>query len=353
VKKVRVGMIGAGRITDLHYPAYKNFDLAELVTVCAHTEETAKARAAEWGARKWTSDYRTVLADPEIDMVEINTPHHLHYPMVLEAAAAGKHIQLQKPMGMNIRECDEMIAATRKAGVKFKVIENFVFYPPYRKAKELIDAGEIGEVRSIRIRLGTAGTGGWYVPLNTWLWRLAETDVGGGPTIFDDGYHKFSIGLFYGGPVDRVFAWIDRSFALIDSPAIVSWRARNGVVGCIDATFSPHLNCKAKYYSADERVEITGARGVIWITRCTGQLLDEASVVLYRDGVKTCFEQMRADWVDSFIDSTRHFIGCILHDTEPFLTGEQAKAVQQFCFAAIRSAKERREVSPEEITGEQ
>jgi predicted dehydrogenase len=58
---------------------------------------------------------------------------------------------------------------------------------------------------------------------------------------------------------------------------------------------------------------------------------------------------MKADWVDSFIASTRHFIECIQHDREPFLTGEQAKAVQQFCFAAIRSAKEGREVSPDEM----
>ena len=350
MKKVRVGMIGAGRITDLHFPAYKDYDKAELVTVCASSESTARKRAAEWKTRKWTTDYREVFADPEIDMVEINTPHHLHHPMVLEAAAAGKHIQLQKPMGMNIAQCNEMIEATRKAGVKFKVIENFVFYPPYRKAKELVDAGEIGEVLSIRIRLGSGGSGGWYVPLNTWLWRLAETDKGGGPAIFDDGYHKFSIGLHYGGKVERVFAWIDRSFALIDSPAIVSWRAENGVLGCIDATFSPNLNVKSKYYSADERVEITGSRGVIWITRCTGQLLDEASVILYRDGVKTSFERMRADWLDSFIDSTRHFIDCIINGTEPFLTGEQARDVQRFCFAAIRSAKEGREVSPAEIT---
>ena len=348
--KVRVGMIGAGRITDLHYPAYKDYPKAELVTVCANTPATAKKRQAEWKTRKWTTDYREILADPEIDMVEINTPHHLHHPMVLEAAAAGKHIQLQKPMGMNIKECKEMIAAVRQAGVKFKIIENFVFYPPYRKAKELIDAGEIGEPLSIRIRLGSGGSGGWYVPLNTWLWRLAETDKGGGPTIFDDGYHKFSIGMYYGGPVEKVFAWIGRSFGLIDAPAIVSWRAANGVVGCIDATFSPNLNVKSKYYSADERVEVTGTRGVIWITRCTGQLLDEASVILYRDGIKTCFEKMRADWLDSFIDSTRHFIDCIINDAEPFLTGEQALAVQQFCFAAIRSAKEGREVAPAEIT---
>ena len=349
MEKVRVGMIGAGRITDLHYPAYKDFPYAELVTVCTGDEESARQRHEQWRTRKWTTDYRDILNDPDIDMVEINTPHPLHYPMVMEAAKAKKHIQLQKPMGTNLRECREMIAATREAGVKFKVIENFVFYPPYCKAKELLDAGEIGDLQSIRIHLGSGGSGGWYVPLNTWIWRLAETDKGGGPTIYDDGYHKFSIGMYYGGPVAKVFAWIDRSFGLIDAPAMVSWRHKNGVVGCIDATISPNLNVKSKYYSADERVELSGTRGVLWITRCTGQLLDEASVMLYRDGEKICYENLTADWVESFKQSTRHFIECIREDKEPFLTGEQAMAVQQFCFAAIRSGREGREIAPDEM----
>lgn len=349
MQKVRVAMIGAGRITDLHYPAYVRYPLAELVTVCDADPETAKRRAAMWHTRKWTTDVAEVLADPEIDMVEINTPHHLHHPLVLAAAKAGKHIQLQKPMAVSLRECREMIAATRAAKVKFKVIENFVFYPPYVKAQELLAQGEIGDLLSMRIRLGSGGSGGWYVPLDTWIWRLAETDHGGGPVIYDDGYHKFSIGLYYGGPVERVFAWIDRSFGLIDAPALVSWRHANGVLGCIDATFSPNLNVKSPYYSADERVELTGTKGVIWITRCTGQLSAEPAVILFKDGERRSFEMLPTDWVHSFVRSTRHFVECILNDGEPFLTGEQALEVQRFCFAAIRSAKEGREIRLEEM----
>lgn len=347
--KIKVGMIGTGRISDLHYPAYKNYDKAELVYVCAATEEEARARQKQWHCEKWTTDYHDILKDTSIDMVEINTPHHLHHQMVLEAAKYKKHIQLQKPMGLNISECRDMIEATKAAGVKFKVMENFIFYPPYRKAKKILDAGEIGELQSIRIRLGAAGTGGWYVPLNTWLWRLAETDRGGGPTIYDDGYHKFSVGVFYGGEVERVFAWIDRSFGLIDSPAIVSWKHKNGVLGYIDATFSPNLNAPSKYYSADERVELTGTKGVIWLPYCTGKLFDESPVILHRDGQTIHYENIRSDWQDSFTDSTHDFIDCILNDKEPCLTGQQAMNIQQFCFAAILSAKEGREVVPSEI----
>jgi len=349
VDKVRVGMIGAGRITDLHYPAYRHYDKAELVWICDQCAETAKKRAAQWQVPKWTTDIHQVFADPDIDMVEINTPHHLHHPMVLKAAEAGKHIQLQKPMGLNIAQCRDMIAAADRAGVMLKVIENFVFYPPYRKAKELMDAGEIGELLSMRIKLGAAGTGGWYVPLDTWVWRLAETEKGGGPTIYDDGYHKFSIAQYFGGKVAKVFSWIDRSMGFIDSPAIVSWQHENGVLGCIDATFSANLNCKSKYYSADERVELTGTKGVIWVTQCTGRLLEEPGVILSKDGVRTSYDHIPTDWVESFKGSTRHFIDCILTGGEPFLTGRQALEVQQFCLAAICSARIGAEVRPDDM----
>lgn len=348
-RKIRVAMIGAGRITDLHYPAYRGFDRAEFKTVCDASEETARRRHREWGTRDWSTDWRAVLADPEIDMVEINTPHPLHHPMVLAAAEAGKHVQVQKPFGMNLRECREMIDACRKAGVCLKVMENFVFYPPYLRAKALLDRGEIGELKSIRLRIGSAGLGGWYVPLDTWIWRLRETDLGGGPVIFDDGYHKFSLGQFFGGPAVEVFAWIDRSFTLIDAPAVVTWRSERGVLGVIDATFSPNLHVKSNYYSADERVELTGTKGTIWVTRCTGQLFDEPPLILFREGERIAYEDLKTDWVESFTGSTRHFIGVLLDGGEPILTGETALEVQRFSFAAIRSAREGRPVRPEEM----
>jgi predicted dehydrogenase len=111
-------------------------------------------------------------------------------------------------------------------------------------------------------------------------------------------------------------------------------------------------NCK-KYYSADERVEITGEKGVIWITRCTGKLLDLPPLILYKDGKTTYFENIRCDWLDSFSDSVEHFIDCIIYDREPRLTGEQGKKVMQFAIAAYISAKEKREVRPDEIVGEE
>ena len=351
MKKVRVGIIGGGRISDLHAPAYKNIDTAELVAVCDANENTARRRAEEWTCRKWYTDYREIISDPEIDMVEVILPHKLHAPVTIAAAEAGKHVSVQKPMAMNIDECDAMVEAARKAGVKLRVFENFVFYPPYRKAIELMEAGEIGEPRTLRLHMGGSNIGGWHVPLSTWLWHLNHGECGGGNILWDDGFHKFSLAIELFGPVKTVSCWIDYAFGLIDAPGVVCWEHKNGRLGYIDLTMSPNLYIRSKYYSGDERVEITGDRGSIVITRCTGRLNDEPALIMYRDGVTTSFSNIRADWQDSFTDCSRDFIDALINDREPKLTGERGRDVTMFSMAAYQAAYYGKPTRPEEVEG--
>lgn len=349
-EKLKFAFIGGGRITDMHAPAYRNNSKAQLYAVCDVNEQVAKKRAKEWGCEKYYTNYIHVLEDKNIDAVEIMLPHDLHKEVVVAAAAHGKHVSVQKPMAIKIKECDAMIEATKKAGVKFKVFENFVFYPPYVKAKELIEGGEIGEPLSIRLKLGSCGKGGWWTPLATWIWRFNRKEVGGGPAVFDDGYHKFSTAMYFFGDVEKIFAWIDRTFVHVDEPYVGVFKyKKENIIGHMDFTFSPHVTCSSKYYSADERVEIVGTKGVIWVNRCTGKLLDEPALVLFRDGKTIAFEDLRCDWLDSFVDSTLYFIDCILEDKEPRLTGEVGKRVTQFAMAAAQSAQEGREVYIDEI----
>jgi predicted dehydrogenase len=347
---LNVGIIGGGRITDMHVPGYRQSRLARIHAVCDVRPDVAERRAREWGTERAYTDYRDLLADPAIDAVEIITPHHLHRDICVAACEAGKHVSVQKPMALSVAECDDMIRAADKAGVMLKVFENFVFYPPYVKAKALIDAGAIGEPLSIRIRLGGAGKGGWKVPLSAWFWRLNEAQCGGGPTIFDDGYHKFSLAMYFLGEVESVHAWIDRSFGVIDAPGMIAWvYKRGGRVGYMDVTASPHMTVTSPYYAVDERVEITGSEGVMWVTRCTGQLLDEPAVILHRDGVTRAFEDVRTDWLDSFTDSTLHFHRCLVEGGEPMLSGQRGKEVLQFALAALASAERQAVVRPDDL----
>jgi predicted dehydrogenase len=350
-KKLKAGIIGVGDISMMHAPGYVDFDRAELHAIADIDQKLLERRKKEWQVEKCYTDYRKLLADPEIDLVEIITPHHLHKPMVLDAAKAGKHVSVQKPMSISVREADEMIEATGKAGVKFKVFENFVFYPPYVKAKELLDAGEIGEPLSIRFKLGTGLLGmRRSYPVTVELWHLLEVEKGMGQAVFDDGYHKLSLAIHFIGEIERVRGWIDRSFVFADMPAMLMWHHKDSqCLGYFDTAFSPSMYVKSKYFSADERVDITGTRGWISVSRCTGQLLDVPALVMCRDGKRYLFDDLRADWLDSFMDSCRHFVDCILEDKEPLLTGERGKKIVQFAYACIKAAKDRCEVKPDEI----
>ncbi|MDY7080757.1 MAG: Gfo/Idh/MocA family oxidoreductase, partial [Chloroflexota bacterium] len=209
---IRVAIVGCGRISDLHELGYRERDDARIVAVCDTKRKNARAKAKAWGVDRVYTNYQKLLADPKVDLVELLVPHHLHAEMTVEACEAGKHVSVQKPMALTISEADRMIETAENAGVVLRVYENFVFYEPHVRAKEMIEAGEIGEPQMIRMHVNT-GTrdDSWKVPLSAWLWRFDEKRCGGGPLVFDHGYHLFSLACYLMGEVERVTAWIDRS----------------------------------------------------------------------------------------------------------------------------------------------
>lgn len=346
--KVRIGIIGCGRIADLNIQGYLDHPGCELHAVCDICEELARRRQQEWGAKKFYTDFEKLLADPEINAVEILLPHRLHLPAVLAASQAGKHISLQKPMCTELWEGRQMVDAARKAGVWFRVTENFMYYPPYRQAKQWLDQGEIGEPLSLDIKLG-GGAGGWWVPLKTWLWHIHPEKCGGTPAVYDDGYHKLSMAKFLLGEIELVKAWMDFTFAYLDVPSLITWRHKNGVLGVWEVETGFNLMMNNKYYGADEWLEITGTKGVLTATRCTSRLMEIPPLVLYKDGQHIAVDDIRDDWADSFHDAGWHFIDSLLAGRQPDLSGEDALYLMKFWKAIWRSHCEKREVRLEEI----
>ena len=375
MSKMKFVLVGCGRIAQLHVAGYNNNPDAQLWGVCDINHGHAKKFAQEHGISRVYTSFDEVLADAEVTAVELLLPHHLHCEYTLKACMAGKHVSVQKPMAMNLAECDCMIKAAKDNGVKLKVFENFVFYPPYQLAKKLMDDGEIGTPQGIRLKMNNAalasrnmpimnkkaGPGcaevdegvketGWYVTPGSWLWRFNDTLSGGGPTVFDDGYHKFSTIMYMLGDVEKVVAWIDETPVMPgvfnDVPAVIMWKHKDKkVYGVWDIMSSDEMFVESKYYTCDERIEITGSRGVIWVTRCTATMLPSvAPVVMYRDGKLTEFWDMKHDWADSFEASTRDFVDAIKNDREPILSGERGKEVLKFALAAVESSRKNAEV---------
>jgi predicted dehydrogenase len=357
---IRAAIVGCGRISDLHELGYRGRDDARIIAVCDAKRGRAREKAKAWGVEKVYTDYGKLLADPGIDLVELLVPHHLHAEMTVSACEAGKHVSVQKPMALTAAEAGQMVAASETAGVVLRVYENFRFYPPHVRAKEMIEAGEIGEPQMIRLHVGTGKSDSeWKVPLSAWLWRFNEGKCGGGPLIFDHGYHLFSLARYLMGEVERVYAWLDKSpvsggipkrVAKLDAPATIMFQFKSPRrYGVLDFTHTPDMVMDSIYYADDDRVEVIGEKGILFINRCTARTVDLPPLLMFRDGKTIEIPVDRYEWHHSFIDCTRHLIDTIHQGGEPVLDGPTGRAVLQFTLAAHISAQEGREVRPDEV----
>ena len=247
-------------------------------------------------------------------------------------------------MALTLAEADEIIQTAKREGVMLKIFENFIFYPPVQRAKALIEAGEIGDPLTIRIKSNSATSpNAWEVPRSAWAWRFNRAENGGGPLVFDDGHHKFSLAWHFMGQAEEVHAWIGATRlaegVVLDTPAIVSWKFPGNRYGSLEVVNSPQMIVDTRFYAQDDRIEITGTRGVVWVTRGHGRMLDVPPVVLYRDGKTTGYSDMHTGWEHSFINSTQHFITSCLKGEPPVLTGEQGREILRLLLAAHESAQ--------------
>ncbi len=344
--QIRVGFIGTGRISDLHAIEYRNNPHTRIVALCDADPALAEERAKAWGLEDVTitDNYRDLLALDTADLVDILLPHHLHGEAALAAIAAGKAVSLQKPMTLDLDEADQLVDAAVAAKTPFRVFENFLFYPPIVKARALVDDGAIGTPLTIRLKSNSGNRQlAWKVPDAAQAWRQDRTKAGGGPCVFDDGHHKFAIAWHFMGPADEVHAWISHTEmpngSMRDSPAMISMRFPGKRYGNFEVVHSPELTVITKHYAQDDRVEITGTKGVVMVNHGHGRLADVAPVVLLRDGVLTEFRDMETGWESSFVNCTRHYIDALRRGEPARLSSEDGRAVLRFGLAAEESAR--------------
>jgi len=356
-RTLRVGFVGCGRIADLQCLGYLAHPRAEIVAVCDVDAARAHARARAWGAKRVHTDLDALLADPEVEAVEILTPHQHHAAQARAALAAGKHVSLQKPPTRTLAEFDAVVAAARESGRTFRVFENFMYYPPHRKALELVESGAIGTPLSVRVKTAAGRfADGWEVTPETQAWRTDPETCGGGPVTFDHGYHCFHMGqLFVPTRIERVHAFIHWTRlgekASYDGPALVSWRYEGDPAryGSWEVIASLGMRVRSDYYVSDDRLEIHGSEGIVWVNRCTGKLLDEPSVVLYREGETRAFHDLETDWAASFRLGGLDFVDALLEGRAPPQSADAARETLVFALAAARSAAEGREVALAEL----
>ncbi|TXL70909.1 Gfo/Idh/MocA family oxidoreductase [Vineibacter terrae] len=351
-KPLRVGIVGLGRIFDLNGLGYIGHPEVEVVGLCDVREDTVASRQALFPGARGVTRYEDLLG-LDLDLVDILSPHPLHEQMAVAALEAGAHVSVQKPMAMTTGECDAMIAAATRTGKRLKVFENFVFYPPLVKARELLLSGAIGAPRHFRMKVVIGDrSGAWHVPPETNAWRHDIAAKGrGGPLVFDHGHHMMAVALWLFGDVRDCFAQIEETpmpagYAT-DAPSTLVWRHREPAIhGMWDVSLALQMKVRTDYYASHEQFEIQGERGLITVNRCSDRLLDEPVLTLYCDGEVRAWHNIEDDWGESFRRSTLHFIDVLKgRADQQILTGEEGRRVVELFDMFDRSSREARRVT--------
>lgn len=194
---VKVGMVGLGHVATSHIKGYASHPHAEVTAVCDLDRSRAEQFAATHDVANVYTDYEDMLERASINTVDIGTPTFLHTFMTRRASEAGKHVHCEKPFCRSVAEGLEACEAVRQNGVKLVVGETYIFITSHMKARELIEAGEIGRPLQMRQRHGP-----WlkrkrripHVDSAARHWRVDGEKSGGGnyPWIFDHAVHFFA-----------------------------------------------------------------------------------------------------------------------------------------------------------------
>jgi predicted dehydrogenase len=228
VTGMRFGLIGPGVMGKAHAIALRSVGSVfaevpapELRLLVDSNLKKATANAAAWGFACAGDDWRAVCSDPNIDVVDICTPNHLHKEMALAAAAAGKHIWCEKPLGLTASEAGEICQAAERAGVRTSMGFNYNCNPLLALARQMLAAGELGDVYNFR---GCYQEDYLSDPKTPFSWRCLRSQGGSG-ALNDLGTHLINMAEFLLGPIDTLFGKLKTVYAHRPVPASGELRA--------------------------------------------------------------------------------------------------------------------------------
>jgi predicted dehydrogenase len=356
---VGIGILGAGNISELCVRGYVDDQRCKVVAICDTDIDKAKSKALRWGVETIYSDIDDFLNDERIDAVEILTPTYLHHDHVIKVSEAKKHISCQKPIANTVTDGREMVKAAESADIIFRINECFYHYPPLEKAKHHIQKGHIGTPQQVRVHTLVGQTDSKFQAMleaEGYTWRLNQNSPGG--HIFDDIVHKIAVSQWL---VDQKIVNLSSTLLRMHTffepfVALLEYENRD-LIGMLDSTYAENMWLNSSYYGADEFIEIIGDEGFIWVTRCTGEMLNLAPLVLY-DGKNNKkhfehFNQVDSDWGTGFKRSASYFIDSITNKKDlsisPMMTPDDAINVLQICFAIYKSAQTGTKVDPRTI----
>ena len=335
--KIRVGVIGTGRIGKLHIKHLaQDIPEADLVALCSLDRPSMESLAEQFNVAETVEDYTELLANSEIDAVLITSATNTHVEISQAAAKAGKHIFCEKPIALDLKQIDETLAIVEKTGVKFQVGFQRRFDASFMRIREAVASGEIGEPHIMRITSRDPApppveyikvSGGIFLDMTIHDFDMARYLIG------DEVVEIYAIGDVRVDPEIGEAGDIDT--------AVITGRFQNGVIATID-------NSRAAVYGYDQRVEVFGSKGMV----TAANPLTDTVVFSRSEGTHAALppyffvERYKA----AYLSELQAFFKCIQEDTPPPVTGKDGRVPVVMGLAALKSLRENRPVLLSEIS---
>lgn len=348
---VAVGIVGTGFMGRAHADCYRAEGHARIAMVASRSETNARELAQRVGAPAWTTDYRELVASPDVDAVDITVPNWLHRDVALAAIVAGKPFLVEKPLARTTREADEVITAASARGVVGVYGENMRFSPALEKAKSIIDQGAIG--KPILFRATEIHNGPFHAD---WFW---DAEASGGGAVIDMGIHGLYVAEWLmAARVVRVYAelgtlkWGDHCRNGAEDSAFITLRFDTGALAEL-------LNSWAVAGGRDVRAEVYGTSGTLHVDKARG----ESGLLAYsHEGYGPPVEveatlrphvATNRGWHFPTADAwhqhghayvVKHFLEVVRDGVKPRCTLEEGRRALELVEATYRSAREGRPV---------
>ena len=336
-KKVRLGIIGSGFMARTYAEVTARFNHGALLVATA-VGRRAEGLSAEYRVA-YESSLKSLLARADVEAVIVTTPEMVHLEQVRLAAAAGKHVLVEKPMAPDVKQCDQMVAACRDAGVILMVVQHQRFRGAHQRAKRLLEEGRIGQVRQVRH---------WSLLEAKWSvevvgdrpWYLSPK---GGGLFMGQCVHNFDMMRWLvGSEARRVYAQItgyDANHGIPDLSVMVQVEFASGAMGqlWVNMEMPGSVFPKGQF-----RTQVVGESGLLDLDGFTHLDLATKDVPLQRVWEQPAFDMLNPSdpvRLESYAAQNEAFIDAVLENRQPPVTGVDGRAAVELCQAAQQSAR--------------
>lgn len=354
-KKIRFGIIGCGKVAHLHAAGIQQGYNTELAAVYSRSLDKAKEFASKYNVQAF-DHIGKMIREAGVEAVIVCTPHPFHAGGVIEAADAGAHCLVEKPLASSLADCDRMIETCRRNNVKLGVVSQRRFYEPVQRIRKAIDDGKLGKPA-----LGTIIMLGWrdkkYYDSDEWrgTWKME-----GGGVLVNQAPHQLDIFQWLMGPIEEVYGvWrnLNHDYIEVEDTALAIVKFKGGAVGNIVVSNSQKPGIYGKVHihgssGASAGVQTDG--GAMFIAGMSSIAEPPVNDLWTIPGEEKMLEEWKEEDAAFFnsINATEYymklqnedFADAIINNRKPMIPGEEARVTVELFTAIYRSQRDNKPV---------